>query len=111
MRARWCVAIVMLAVTAAAAEPTVDPKAALPAEHSAKLVVGTVPVAPFIIKNGDGTWSGISMDLWKQVALRLGLDYEVRELVAADLDDPAKMAALDVFVSLNVSAKREATLD
>jgi polar amino acid transport system substrate-binding protein len=88
-----------------------DPKSALPAERPAKLVVGTVPVAPFIIKNADGTWSGISMDLWKEVARRLGLDFEVKELVATDLKDAEKMAALDVFVSLNVSAEREATMD
>jgi ABC-type amino acid transport substrate-binding protein len=51
------------------------------------------------------------MDLWKEVARRLKLDYEIRELSVADFRDPAKMAALDVFVSLNVSADREAELD
>src|SRR5438105_17734 len=51
------------------------------------------------------------MDLWKEVARREKLDYEVTELVAADLADPAKLAALDVFVSLNISAEREAQLD
>ena len=78
------------------------------AEH---LVVGTVPVAPFIIKNADGSWSGISMDLWKAIAGKLGYAYDVRELTAKDLDDPAKLAELDVFVSMNVTAKRQAQLD
>ncbi len=85
--------------------------AALPKEPVGKLIVGTVPIAPFIIKNADGTWSGISMDLWKEVARRLRLDYEVRELTVADIGDDAKMGALDVFVSLNVSADREAIAD
>jgi ABC-type amino acid transport substrate-binding protein len=89
----------------------VDPAAALPSPPPGKLVVGTVPVAPFIIKNDDGSWGGISMDLWKEVARRLKLDYEVRELTAADLKDPAKLASLDVFVSLNITAEREATMD
>src|SRR5438552_17811610 len=113
MRALTCLAIVMLlgATATATAEPVIDPKASLPTDHGGKLVVGTVPVAPFIIKNADGTWSGISMDLWKEVARRLGLDYEVKEMVAADLADATKLAALDVFVSLNVSAEREAQLD
>jgi polar amino acid transport system substrate-binding protein len=102
---------VLLVVFCGVAAADVDPKAAIPADAPRHLVVGTVPVAPFIIKNADGTWSGISMDLWKEVAHRLDLTYEVRELVAADLDDAAKMAALDVFVSLNVTAKREAQLD
>src|SRR5262245_42951745 len=105
-----CVLVLALAGTAAA-QPAIDPGAALPSPAPAKPVVGTVPVAPFIIKNGDGTWSGISIDLWQEVAHRLHLDYEVRELVAADLKDPDKMAQVDVFVSLNVTAEREAKAD
>lgn len=82
-----------------------------PTEPSTKpLVVGTVPVAPFIIKKADG-WGGISMDLWKATAAQVGLAYEVRELTVADLKNPAKLAELDVFVSLNVTAEREAELD
>jgi ABC-type amino acid transport substrate-binding protein len=102
--------VLALSFSTARAE-AIDPIAALPTPPPGKLVVGTVPVAPFIIKNDDGTWSGISMDLWKEVARRLKLDYEVREMTIADFRDPAKMAALDVFVSLNVSAEREATMD
>jgi len=75
------------------------------------LVVGTVPVAPFIIENADGSWSGISIDLWKAVANRLGYAYRIEKLAPKDLDDPAKLAALDVFVSMNITAKREAQLD
>lgn len=76
-----------------------------------RLVVGTVPVPPFIIENGDGSWSGISIDLWKAVAQKLGHTYQIVKLAPGDLDDPAKLAALDVFVSMNVTAKREAQLD
>ena len=110
MRILCFVLSLLLAGTAAAAD-SVDPASALPVPPPGKLVVGTVPVPPFIIKNADGTWSGISMDLWKEVARRLHLDYEVRELVAADLKDPAKLADLDVFVSLNVNAERETKAD
>ncbi|HEU0029834.1 MAG TPA: transporter substrate-binding domain-containing protein [Kofleriaceae bacterium] len=80
-------------------------------EASRPLVVGTVPIAPFIVKQPDGSWGGISMDLWKLVAERAHLTYEVRELSIADLKDPAKLAQLDAFVSLNVTAEREATMD
>lgn len=91
------VAVVVGLATSAQAAPT--------------LVVGTVPVAPFIIKHEDGTWGGISMDVWKQVAHRIDRDYEVRELTVAELKDPHVMDTLDVFVSVNVSAEREATSD
>ncbi|HEV7554914.1 MAG TPA: transporter substrate-binding domain-containing protein [Kofleriaceae bacterium] len=108
---RALVVVLLVAHTAMAQPKQVDPVTALPATPTAKLVVGTIPVAPFIIKNDDGSWGGISMDLWKEVARRLKLDYEIRELVPADLGDDAKVAALDVFVSLNVTAEREAQLD
>src|SRR5690348_18285513 len=91
MRALVCVAILSLSLSAAA--------------DTDKLVVGTVAVPPFIIKNDDGSWGGISMDLWKEVARRLDLKYEIREMQAADLKDPQKLADLDVFVSLNISAE------
>jgi polar amino acid transport system substrate-binding protein len=98
------VALVMALFARSAAE---CPESAPP--H--KLVVGTVPIAPFIIKNADGTWGGISMDLWAKVAGTLKLDYEVKELTVADLANPQTMTALDAFVSLNVTAEREAQLD
>jgi len=108
---RGCI-VLLVATHAVMAQPkTVDPLAALPSTPSHKLVVGTIQVAPFILKNDDGSWGGISMDLWKEVARRLKLDYEIRELQPADLGDDAKVAALDVFVSLNVTAEREAQLD
>ena len=63
--------VLLVASHAVMAQPkTVDPLAALPAAPTGKLVVGTIPVAPFIIKNDDGSWGGISMDLWKEVARR-----------------------------------------
>ena len=111
-------AILLLATTTVLAEPAkppADPLAAMPTQPVGKLVVGTLPgdgqFAPFVMKNADGTWSGISVDLWKEVARRLKLDYELKELSIADIRDPAKFAALDVFVSLNINADREAAND
>jgi polar amino acid transport system substrate-binding protein len=112
MRARWWLVLVVLVILGAPARgdtPVPVPCPAPAAPH--KLVVGTIPVAPFIMKKPDGTWGGISMDLWQAVAGRLKLDYEIKELAVADFKDPAKMAALDAFVSMNVSAEREAQLD
>src|SRR5262245_9701319 len=111
MSMRLHAVILSLLIAGSAAAQPVDPMTAMPSPPPAKLVVGTVPVPPFIIKSADGSGSGISMDLWKEVARRLHLDYEIRELVAADLKDPAKLADLDVFVSLNVGAEREALDD
>jgi ABC-type amino acid transport substrate-binding protein len=108
---RCLLVLLVTANIAAAAPPAVDPMTALPHEPVGKLVVGTVPIAPFIMKGDDGSWTGISMELWKEVARRLKLDYEVREMTVADLGDPKKLDTVDVFVSLNISAEREALSD
>src|SRR5689334_9271869 len=93
-------------VTAQPAQPAPPPPPA-----PAKLIVGTHPVAPFIIKNPDGTWGGISMDLWARVASELKLDYEVKELEVKDLLEAGKTGAVDVVVSLNITADREKDMD
>ncbi len=47
------------------------------------LIVAVVDSPPFAIKDTDGTWSGLSVDLWQEVADELGLRWEPRE---ADLE-------------------------
>jgi ABC-type amino acid transport substrate-binding protein len=64
-----------------------------------KLVVGTKETPPFAMKDNDGRWSGISIDLWRQIAEELHLTYEWREL-----DQPALLTgiadgSLDVVVA------------
>ena len=77
------------------------------APASSKLMVGTAPVPPFIIKGKDGSWSGISIDLWRMLAEKLGLTYEIREYSVPDLLEASKQNALDVIVSVNITAERE----
>lgn len=44
-----------------------------------KLVVGTMRVPPFVLRGDDGQWSGLSVDLWQQIAFELKTDFEFRE--------------------------------
>jgi ABC-type amino acid transport substrate-binding protein len=44
----------------------------------AKIVVGTMRVPPFVVRSDDGEWSGLSIDLWKEIAAELKLPYEFR---------------------------------
>jgi ABC-type amino acid transport substrate-binding protein len=46
---------------------------------SAKLVVGTMRVPPFVLRSDDGRWSGLSVELWTQVAAELKTPFEFRE--------------------------------
>lgn len=75
------------------------------------LIVATHPVPPFVIHGADGQWSGISIDLWRQVAADAGLSYEIRELPVPDLVPAAERGDVDVVVSLNITAERERRLD
>ncbi|WP_339151139.1 transporter substrate-binding domain-containing protein [Rhizobium sp. T1470] len=38
-----------------------------------ELVIGTKEAPPFAMKDADGNWSGISIELWREVAQKLGL--------------------------------------
>jgi len=77
-----------------------------------KLVVGTKHIPPFAIKKIDGTWEGISIELWKQIAEELNLNYEFHELSLDDLLQGLKDGSLDAAVAaLTVTAKREQTID
>ncbi len=73
----WSVALsaLCLAVPAAAQAP-----AAQGQEFAGRtLMVGTRERPPFVIKNDDGTWAGIAIDLWRSIAGQLGVAYELRE--------------------------------
>ena len=44
-----------------------------------KYIVGIAPGPPFNIHDPDGTWTGISVELWREIADELGIDFEFRE--------------------------------
>ena len=78
-----------------------------------KLIVGTREAPPFAMKSPEGQWIGLSIDLWRQVAERLGLDYELREV-----GDPEALIAgvadgsLDASIAaITVTAERAHKVD
>jgi polar amino acid transport system substrate-binding protein len=44
-----------------------------------ELVIGTKEAPPFAMKQPDGSWRGISIDLWRRVAERSHLRYRFAE--------------------------------
>ena len=72
---RWLLAVSLLLALSLAptrAQSPVNP-------HAARLVVGTMRVPPFVLRSDDGEWSGLSIELWKQIAAELKTDFEFRE--------------------------------
>jgi len=89
--------------------PSPSPAQALPKK---KLIVGVAPGPPFNIHNPDGTWTGISADLWKEMASDLGLDFEFRETDLSGNFDGLAAGWLDIAVGpLTITQRREELCD
>ena len=78
-----------------------------------QLVIGTKEAAPFAMKAADGTWSGISIDLWKRIAEQLKLDYRlVEEPTVQALIDGTGAGKYDASVAaLTITGARARMLD
>lgn len=77
-----------------------------------KLIVGTKEAIPFVIKNPDGSYSGIAIDLWEKIAMRNQWLFEYRDYDLQDLLDKVKENEVDLAVgALTVSADREPFMD
>ncbi len=85
------------------------------AEEIAKrvLIVGTKEAPPFAMKNTDGVWTGISIDLWHEVAGQLKLPYRFAEAASVDaMLDGVTKGQFDVAIAaISVTAAREQVVD
>ena len=72
-----------------------------------KLMVGTREAPPFSMKDNDGRWNGISIDLWRQIAAELKLTYKFLELDQYNLLEGLTNGSLDVVVeNLTITPER-----
>jgi polar amino acid transport system substrate-binding protein len=72
-----------------------------------KLQVGTREAPPFSMKDSDGIWTGIGIDLWRQIATELDLTYEFVELDQVTLLEGLTNGSLDVVVlNLTITPER-----
>jgi polar amino acid transport system substrate-binding protein len=78
-----------------------------------ELVVGTKEAPPFAMKAADGTWQGISIDLWRRIADELHLRYRfAEEPNVQGLIDGVATGKFDLTAAaLTVTAERERILD
>jgi ABC-type amino acid transport substrate-binding protein len=77
------------------------------------LVIATKIAPPFVMKRADGTFYGISIDLWRRVADRMHLSYRFVEqpTVQALVDGTAEGAFDAAIAAITVTAKRERVVD
>ncbi len=80
--------------------------------HSAPLKVGVHDKPPFCFKNPDGSWTGLSVDVWKDVAARAGLEYELIEVPFEMIRKGVASGALDAAIGeISVTADDEKVMD
>jgi polar amino acid transport system substrate-binding protein len=103
------VAGVLVAVLGAA--PYARAQAPGPPE-ARELVIGTKVAPPFAMKAEDGTWHGISIDLWRRIAERAHLRYRFQETTLKGLTDGVADGSLDAGVAaLSVTSPRREVVD
>jgi ABC-type amino acid transport substrate-binding protein len=113
----------MLCATAVAQDPgtRAAPAASNPAATEGyvgdfpnrELVVGTKVAPPFAMKESDGNWAGISIDLWRQIAEKLDLKFRlVEETSVQSLIEGTAHGNYDLSVAaITITADRERNID
>jgi polar amino acid transport system substrate-binding protein len=78
-----------------------------------ELIIATKEAPPFAMKQKDGTWHGISIDLWRRIADRLQLRYRFSEQATVqNLIDGTVEGSFDAAIAaLTVTAARERAVD
>ena len=92
----WSIVVVALclALPATGAQPALEGRELA----GTRLVVGIRERPPFAMKNADGTWSGVAVDLWRSIAGQMGVSYELRERERDALIRGLQDGSLDVVV-------------
>ena len=76
------------------------------------LVIGTKVAAPFAMKEADGTWRGISIELWRRIADQMHLRYRFEETSLSGLVDGVAHGSLDAAVAaFTVTGPRHRLVD
>ena len=79
---------------------------------SETLQVAVVEIEPFAMQTVDGHWEGISVDLWREVADRMGVDFELREYGSIEaLTEAFVNGDIDLTPIAAVTAEREVLVD
>ena len=76
------------------------------------LVIGTKEAPPFAMKDSDGSWTGVSIDLWRRIADELHLRYRFQDVSLDELISGTAAGRLDAAIAaITVTAGREQNVD
>lgn len=76
------------------------------------LKVGVYPCPPFVISSMEGEWSGLSVELWEQIAKEMDVEYTLETHRLDDLLNSIETEQIDVGVScISITPERELFAD
>ena len=105
-----CISIFIALLTLTAAASAQSPSASPPATPAR--TIGVKPSPPFVIKQNDGSWSGISIELWRDIAEALQITYTLREYDLQGLLQAVQQSDIDAAVgALSITSERERVMD
>lgn len=82
------------------------------APESDENVVGIRIAPPFVMQESDGSYSGLSIELWEVIARELQIDFQYQERDLAGLFQGVEDGSLFASISaLTITAEREETID
>lgn len=77
-----------------------------------ELTVATREVPPFAMRDADGNWQGIAIDLWEAIAADRGLETTYVERSIGAMFDDLESGAIDAAAAaLTITSERERTVD
>ncbi len=81
-------------------------------ESQGKLSIGTKIAPPFVMKDSENNYTGLSIELWQQMSEQLGTEYEFKEADLASLLKGLNDQTFDMSIAaVTVSADREKRVD
>jgi len=92
----------LLSVNALAQDDSVPPD---------KVLVGVIDAPPFAMKTKDGSWEGLSIELWQAIVQELGVEFELREYSSEQLLDAVRRGEVDVIPALAATEEHEILMD
>lgn len=77
-----------------------------------KLVVAVMAGPPWSMQDDDGRWTGITVELWREVAAHLNLEYEFKQYDLEGISKAVQDGAVDLAAAgMAITSEREAKFD
>lgn len=76
-----------------------------------ELIVGVHPQAPYLVEGKSQTWNGVSVQLWREIAEKLQLQYRLIDIPADSQALALQRGEIDVALLANATAEEDSLID